>query len=144
MSDSGGGVKQFATEMVQATGEVAKDFSDQVGQAIETGVQSVATPQLTPQQAQQKQQTDQQQEMETQGKLARIRAWFRNLQINQNQVIMENKQKEQQRIHAQIQQQQAKKAETSQMQGTKVPGGALPEEVARTRQEIGKGHGVGG
>lgn len=145
MSDSGGGAKQFASEMVQAVKDVGSDVKDEMGQIIEQGAQSITSPQLTPQQQQQKQQSDQQKEVEVQGRLARIRQWFKNIQSDQHKVRSENTQKEQNRIHAQMQEQQAKRAETAQLQGMGVPKpGQISEDIAVTRQEIGKGHGVGG
>lgn len=141
MNDSGSGGGQFVSEMKSTVAEVAKEVKDAVGEMIEAGVQSVSVPQLTPQQIQQKQLQDQTDLAETRRKLD----FYQKTDLEQKKVTSENKQKEAQRIQAQQQEQQSKKAEKSQMQqAPKRPGAALPEEVARTRQEIGKGHGIGG
>ncbi len=140
-----GGIGQITGEIGEAVQEVASDVKDSIGEAIEQGVQAASTSPLTPQQQQQKQQSDHQKEGEVQGRLARIRQWFKNIQSDQYKVRSENTQKEQNRIHVQMQEQQAKKVEKAQMQGTNVPKpGQISEDIAVTRQEIGKGHGVGG
>lgn len=142
MSDSGSGGGQFAGEIKTAVAEVAKDVKDAVGEMIEAGVQSVAGSPLTPQQIQQKQQEDVKQLAEARRKLA----FYQKTDAEQKKIIAENKQKEAQRIQAQQQEMQAKKAQKAQMQQAtpKKPGAQISEEVARTRQEIGKGHGIGG
>ena len=56
MSDSGGGGKQFTDEIKSEAVDVAKEVTDQVGQMVEQGVQSITGTQLTPQQIQQKEQ----------------------------------------------------------------------------------------
>lgn len=142
MNDSGGGGNQFASEMKTAVTEVAKDVKDAVGEMIEVGVQSVSATQLTPQQIQQKQLQDQTDLAETRRKLA----FYQKTDEQQKKIIAESKQKEAQRLQTQQQDSQAEKAQKAQMQqaAPKKPGAQIPEEVARTRQEIGKGHGIGG
>ena len=142
MSDSGSVGSQFVGEMKSTVAEVAKDVKDTVGEMIEQGVQSVASPQLTPQQIQQKQQDDANQIAEARRKIA----FYKMTDEEQKSVIQENRQKEAERIQAQQQEIQAKQAQKAQMQQqtAKKPGAQIPEEVARARQEIGKGHGIGG
>lgn len=142
MSDSGSGGGQFVSEMKSTVAEVAKDVKDAVGESIEQGVKSVVGPQLTPQQIQQKQTDEAKQLVETRRKLA----FYQKTDVEQKKVIAENKHKEEQRLQALEQESQAKKMKKAQMQqAPKKPGAVLlPEEVARTRQEIGKGHGIGG
>lgn len=106
MADSRSGIQQASEEVTQGLGEVAKDVKDSVGEAIEQGVQSVAGPKLTPQQIQQQQQEIQKKEAERQNRLAYTRQWFKNLEQSQNKVIMENKQKEAQRLQTQQQEKQ--------------------------------------
>lgn len=131
--------------MRQATAEVAKDVKDQVGQMIEQGAQSVAGKQLTPQQIQQK-------ELERQKKLAETRRkikWYQDIAQQQKQVREKEKQLKLQRQQAEEDEKQSKKmAEAQRKQAIpqvgKLKGPMLREDLARTRQEIGKGHGVGG
>lgn len=131
--------------MRQATAEVVKDVKDQVGQMIEQGVQSVAGKQLTPQQIQQK-------ELERQKKLADTRRkikWYQDIAAAQRQVREKEKQLKLPRQQAEEQEKQSKKMEEAQRkqpipQVGKRQGPLLREDIARTRQEIGKGHGVGG
>lgn len=145
MADSGSGVKQFTEEMGQAASEVTKDVRDNVGQMIEQGVQSIAGKQLTPQQLQQK-------ELERQKKLAETRKrlkWFQDIEAAQRKVREQEKQKQLQRQQVEEQEKQKKKMEEAQRkqpipQVGKRQGPLLREDIARTRQEIGKGHGVGG
>ncbi|MBI2017650.1 hypothetical protein HYS92_01220 [Candidatus Daviesbacteria bacterium] len=106
MSDSGGGVKQFAGEMKGAVAEVTKDAKDSVGEAIEQGVQSVVGTQPTPQQVQQKQQEDQKRELDRQKQLVYTRGWLKNLEAEQQKVRKENKQKEQRRLQTEQQEKQ--------------------------------------
>lgn len=106
MADSGNMIGQFADEIEQNVNEVAKDFKDEFGQALEQGVQSVMGVQLTPQQIQQKQQQEQQQEIDRQKQLSYTRKWLRDLQTAQEKARAENKQKEQQRLQTQEQEKQ--------------------------------------
>ncbi len=124
-----------------AVAEVSRNIKDSVGEMIEQGVQSIIAPQLTPQQIQQKQIEDQKNLAEARRKIA----FYQNTDQDLKRVRQASEQKKSQRIQAQQQEAQTKKAEKMQVrQGSKKPGIALPEEIARTRQEIGKGHGVGG
>lgn len=142
MSDSASGGGLFVGEIKSTVTEVAKDVKDAVGEMIEAGVQSVAGSTLTPQQIQQKQLQDQTDLVETRRKLA----FYKMTDEDQEEVIQENRKKEAERIQAQQQEMQVKQNQKVQMQqgGTKKPGAQISEEVARTRQEIGKGHGIGG
>ena len=131
-----------------AVGEVAKDVKDVVGEIVEQGIQSVTASPLTPQQIsnlriaeQQKQQQDQQDLVVARRKIE----FYKKVDLEQKKVRQANQQKETQRIQAQQQEVQEKKVEKMQVHlAPKKPGITLPEEIARTRQEIGKGHGVGG
>lgn len=151
MTDSGSGIGKFTDEMEQATTQVAKDVKDSVGQAIEQGVQSVVGKQLTPQQLQQKQIEDQKKLAEARRKIA----WFKDLSLAQKKVREQEKQKLQQRQQIEEEGKQKKKKEEEEKKKVIIspakktpmfPGQVTPmkEEIARTRQEIGKGHGVGG
>jgi len=92
--------------MVQTAGEVVRDVKDAVGEAIEQGVQSVTSPNLTPQQLQQKQQENQKKELDRQKQLVYTRKWLQDVAQAQEKVRMENKQKEQQRLQNQQQEKQ--------------------------------------
>ncbi len=157
MTDSGSGnvIGKFTDEVEQAAGEVGQDMKDAVGEMIEQGVKSVADPTLTAQQLQQKQQEDQKKEIDRQKQLAYTRNWLKNLEASQKRVREEEKQKRLQKQQLEEQEKQKKKME-EQARKTRIisparkappmPGQPTPvvEEIARTRQEIGKGHGVGG
>ena len=139
----GGGVKQFTDEIEQATNEVAKDVKDAVGQTIEQGVQSVAGTQLTPQQIQQKELDRQKGLLETRRK---IEYWKK---IDQEQKTLRGKEKQIQLQKQQAEEQETQRKKMEEAQKKKAipkPGQQLGihEDIARTRQEIGKGHGVGG
>lgn len=97
MADSGSGLKQFTEEMEQAGGEVVEEAKDQVGQAIEHGIQSVVGTQLTPQQLQQKQLDEQKQLAETRRKIE----WYKKIELEQKKVREELKQKEAARLKQQ-------------------------------------------
>lgn len=150
MANSANKVGQFTDEMEQAVGAVAKEVRDEVGQSIEQGVQSVVGKQLTTQQLQQKQSEDQKKLVETRRKIA----WFKDLGVAQKKVREQENQKLAQRQQSEEQEEQKKKMEEDQKKQViispakrkpQVPGQKAPiEEIARTRQEIGKGHGVGG
>ncbi|MBI2020825.1 hypothetical protein HYS94_05450 [Candidatus Daviesbacteria bacterium] len=89
MADSASGIKQIGEEVVETTEEVVKDTKDQVGQAIEQGVQSVVGIQLTPQQIQQRQ-------LDEQKKLAKVRRdiqWYKDIQVAQKAIREKEKQK---------------------------------------------------
>lgn len=106
MANGGNVIGKFTDEVEQTVTEVAEDVKDSVGEAIEQGMQSVAAPQLTPQQLQQIQQADQKKEMDRQKQLVYTRSWLSNLQAAQVKVRAENKQKEQQRLQAQQEEKQ--------------------------------------
>lgn len=80
--------------MRQAVKEVVSDVKDAVGEVIEQGVQSITSPQLTPQQLQQKQQEEQRQLAEARRKID----WYKKLAEEQKRVIEQNRQKEAQRV----------------------------------------------
>ena len=151
MADSAGKIGQFTDEVEQATEEVASDVKDSVGEMIEQGVQSVAGPNLTPQQLQQKQ-LDEQQRL---NKARRTIKWYQDIAAAQKKVRDEEQQKKLQKQQEEEQEKQKKKLEeeakrkiiiSPAKKTPAVPGQPVPqaEEIARTKQEIGKGHGVGG
>jgi len=141
MSDSANPIGQFTDEIQETAGEVVSEVKDAVGEMVEQGLQSVKASPLTPQQIQQSQQQDQKDLSEARRKIN----WFKNLAAAQKQVRDQEKQKQMQKTQEQQQEVQEKKVEKVQIrQGTKKPGAPMSEEIARTRQEIGKGHGVGG
>jgi hypothetical protein len=151
MADGGSRIKQFSEEVEQVTTEVAKDVKDSVGQALEQGVQTTFGPKLTPQQVQQKQ-------LEEQTRLAKVRRdlkWYQDIAAAQKKERDEGKQKQLQKQQLEEQETQKKKMKeevnkkriiSPAKRSPIVPGQTAPvtEEIARTRQEIGKGHGVGG
>ncbi len=111
MSDSGNnGIQGAVEEMAQATGEVAKDVKDSVGEMIETNVQTAVGTPPTPQQIQQKQAEDQQKITETRRKIS----WFKKIDQEQRRVIQENKQKEMQRLQSLQQEKQVKQIKLEQ------------------------------
>lgn len=145
MADSGSGIGQISEEVSKTASEVAKDVKDSVGQALEQGVQSVIGTQLTPQQIQQKQQEEQQKLVEVRRRIK----WFQNLETAQKKVRQDEKQRLLQKEQQEEQEKQTKKmAEVQRKRSVPQPGkmksGMVREDIARTRQEIGKGHGVGG
>lgn len=136
MADDGSGVKQFAGEMGQATVDVAKEVKDEVGKAIEQGVQSVVGTQLTPQQIQEK-------KLEEQRKLTEARRkieYWKRIDQEQRAVREKKKQEELQRQQQTVQQQRIKQFTIEQKKRQ-----PLPEEVrARSMVERKAGRGVGG
>ena len=150
MADGGSGIKQFSEEMEQATNEVAEDVKDSVGEMIEQGIQSVAGPKLTPQQIQQKQKEEQKRLDKVRGDLK----WYQNIADAQKREREKERQEQLQKQRLEEQQKQEKQADAevrgktiiSPAKKTPVPGQMVPqkEEIARTRQESGKGHGIGG
>lgn len=151
MSDLGGGQNQFAGEMKQAAQEVVQDVKDQVGQAIEQGVQSITGQQLTPQQIQQK-------EEEKQKKLAEVRWRIERLKKTEqqvSQVSQENQQKDAQRLK-EWEEKNKKEAEREALQNQQIispakqtpraPGQVVEqrEDLQRSKQELRAGHGIGG
>ncbi len=141
MADSGSVMGQFSDEMEQVATETVGEVKDAIGEAIEVGVQSVTNTNLTPQQIQQRQQ-------EEQAKIQQARKtinFYQKTEAELKKVREESKQKEAERIKAFEEDMKKKRAEMGQVdQGEKKPGQSLSEEIARTRQESGKGHGVGG
>ena len=141
MADGKNIVRQFKDEIVETTGEIAKDVKDSVGEALEQGVQSVVGTQLTPQQIQQKQIEDQKNIAEARRKIA----FYQQTEQAQKMVRQQNKQKEIQRIQPQQQEEQEKKMEKIQaQQTTKKPGAGTPEEILRSQAERKVGKGIGG
>lgn len=146
MANSRNVIGQFREEVQETAGEVVKDVKDSVGQMIEQGIQSVKAPQLTPQQVQQKQLEDQKNLVEARRKIQ----WYKDLATAQKKVRDQEKQKWMQKREQQQEEQNKKIAKTQKKQvvitppGKRQPGLPLREDIARTRQEIGKGHGVGG
>lgn len=152
MSDlGGGGQNQFAGEIKQAVQEISMDVKDQVGQAIEQGVQSVVGQQLSPQQIQQK-------EEEKQKRLAEVRWKLERLKKTEQQVGQmreENQQKDAQRLKEWEEKNkrdaQEKALRNQQIispakQTPQAPGQAVEqrEELQRSKQELRAGHGIGG
>lgn len=150
MANSTTKVGQFTDEIEQATKEAGGEVKDAVGEMIEQNVKTTFGPQLTPQQIQQKQVEDQKKLVEARRKIA----WFKDLSVAQKKIREQEKQKVQQKQQFEEQEKQKKKMEEDQKKQViispakrkpQVPGQQAPvEEIARTRQEIGKGHGVGG
>jgi len=121
-----------------AIAEVSRDIKDSVGEMIEQSVQSITAPQLTPQQIQQKQMQDQKDLAEARRKIQ----WFKNLTAAQKKVRDQEKQKQMQKREPEAEAQ--KKQVVITPAGKRQPGTPIREDIARSRQEIGKGHGVGG
>ncbi len=151
MANSANVIGQFKDEVEQTATDVAKDVKDEVGQMIEQGVQSAAGKQLTPQQIQEKQ-------LEDQKKLAnarRVIAHYKKVEEEIKKVREQKKTEQIKKQQTEEQEKQKKNMEEEQekkiiispaRKGPQIPGQPAPmrEEIARTRQEIGKGHGVGG
>lgn len=151
MANSANILGQFKDEIEEASKEVATDVKDSVGEMIEAGVQSVAGPTLNPQQLQQKQ-------IEEQKKLAKVRKtikWYQDITAAQKKVREEERQKklllqqqeEEEKKRKKMEEEEKKKVIISPAKKKSLfPGqvASMEEEIARTRQEIGKGHGVGG
>lgn len=159
MSDSGSRVKQFTEEVEQATNEVAKDVKDSVGEAIEQGIQSVTGTPLTPQQINNLRIAEQAKQQDDQKKLVQARKtikWYQDVASSQKRVRDEEKQKQlqkQQSEESEKQQEKLKEKEEKKRvilspakKAPQVPGQPqpVPEEIARSKQEVGKGHGIGG
>lgn len=124
--------------MKSAVAEVARDVKDEVGEMIEQGVQSVAAPQLTPQQIQQKQLQDQKALAEARRKIA----WYKKLEDSQKKVREASSQKEAARLQSQ-QQEKQQEVQKVQIQSTKKQQ-VISEAVLRTQAERKAGKGVGG
>lgn len=124
--------------MRQAIKEVAQDIKDEVGQAIEQGVQSIAAPTLTPQQVQQKQLQDQKDLAEARRKIA----WYKKLDDSQKKVREASSQKEAVRLQSQ-QQEKQQEVQKVQIQSAKKQQ-VISEAVLRTQAERKAGKGVGG
>lgn len=141
---------QFTDEIEEAVEGVKENIKDAVGEMIEQNVKTTFGPQLTPQQTAQKQQDEQ-------NKLVQARKtirWYQDIELAQKKVREEEKQKRLQKQQIEEDERQRKKQQEqaknsriiSPAKKTQVPGQPTPqiEELARTRQEVGKGHGVGG
>lgn len=132
-------VKQFTEELEQTAGEIKIDVKDEIGQALEQGVQSVVGTQLTPQQIQQKQIDDQNKIAEARRKIN----FYQKTAREQAAVRQQNKQKEMQRKQEEQQETEQKKVEEVQIkQAQKKPG--ISEAVLRSQAELKVGKGVGG
>ena len=138
-------IGQFRDEVETTVGEVTQDVKDSVGQAIEQGVQSVVGSTLTPQQLQIKQQEDQSKLVEARRKID----YWKKIDLEQKKIRMEEKQKLSQKQQIEEQEKQQKKMAEEQKKKViprvgKRTGGQMSEDLARSKQELGKGHGVGG
>lgn len=130
------GIKGVVSQIPQEISEAAvKPVIDEVGKAIEQGIQSVVGSQLTPQQLQEKQ-------LEEQKKLAharRVIEHYRRIEEAQRAVRTAKKQEEMQKKQEESQQKQAQEIKKEQKKQK------LPEEVrARAMAEMKAGRGVGG
>lgn len=132
MTDGSGGFKQAVAETL------AKPVIDEVGKAIEQGVQSVVGGQkLDPAVQQQKRAEEQRKRQEV---LRRIE-WFKKLEVGHQQFAQQKKQKEQQKLQEEQQKKQnvQQKAFEQQQKQQQV---AVATRNAQTRTETKKG--VGG
>lgn len=130
------GIKSAIGQIPGEIGEAAvKPVIDEVGKAIEQGVQSVIGSQLTPQQLQQK-------ELERQKKLAETRRvidHYKKIDQEQKLVRQQKKQEEMQKKQEEGQKQQVQEIKKEQKKQQ------IPEEVrARAMAETKVGRGVGG
>ena len=151
MAGNPGVIGQFREEVEQATQGVAKDVKDAVGEMIEQGVQSVTNTKLTPQQLQpfdtsttlsaqgrQKQQEDQKKIAETR----RVIEFYKKTEEDLRRVREQKKQEQTQKQQAEKQEEKDKKQEKFiKKEDSKQ---RVREDIARSRAEIGKGHGIGG
>ncbi len=152
MANSANAIGQFTDEVEQATGEVAEGVKDAFGEMIEQGVQAVkGTPTLTPQQIQQKQQEEEKQKAEVRRKLK----FHEITQATLNKQYKLSAEKEKQRKELLLQEEENKKRLEQENKARiispakiapPIPGQPAPvvEEIARSKQESGKGHGIGG
>ncbi len=152
MSDlGGGGPKNFAGEMKVAAGEAVRDFKDQVGQALEQGVQSVAGKQLTPQQIQQKREEEQKRLIWAR----KVIDYHKQTEAAMKKMREIGQQKEQQRLQEweeknkkdAAKKAQAKKRIISPAKANPQAIGQLTqenEELLRSKQELHSGRGIGG
>lgn len=145
MVNSGNTIGQFRDEMETTVGEVTQDVKDQVGQAIEQGVQSVVGSNLTAQQIQQKKLEDQQKITEARRKIE----YWKKINEEQKKIRLSEKQKLQQRLQLEEQRKQEKKAEEAQKKQAiprvgKRTTAQIQEDLARSQMERSKGRGVGG
>lgn len=145
MANNNNVIGQFKDEITETAGEVAQDVKDSVGEMIEQAAQTSTGSQLTPQQQQQKQQEDQKKELDRQKQLVYTRKWLKDVEMSQQKVRMENKQKEQQKQQIEQQEVQDKKVEKIQkQQASKKPGGTTQDAIQRSMAEYKAGKGVGG
>ncbi|TSC88299.1 MAG: Uncharacterized protein G01um10147_204 [Microgenomates group bacterium Gr01-1014_7] len=144
MADGGSGIKQFSEETESAVVEVAKEVKDTVGEMIEQGVQSVAGPQLTAQSfdSAQDKQKKQQEDQKKIAEARRVINFYKKTEEDLRKVREQKKQEETQIQQAGKQEEQTKKEEKFQQKT--VSKQRLSEDIARSRAEIGKGHGIGG
>ncbi len=96
-----GGVRGAVAEAV------IKPVKDEIGQAIEVGVQSVTGKTPTPQQTLQKQQEDQKKMADVQRRLQ----WWKNIEAQQKGLSMQKKQEDLQKKSDQKQEQKVKQFE---------------------------------
>lgn len=125
----GSGLKGFVTE------SLVKPVVDEVGKALEVGVQSVTgTGSMDPATQQKKQEED----AKRKDWALKVIAWNRKLDDDARRVRMEKQQQEQQRLQVQTQEEQAKKQQIV----VKKQQQAQVVREAQTRSEVRKG--VGG
>ena len=139
-------IGNFTDELEEGVKEVVTEVKDAVGEAIEENAQTAMGTTLTPQQIQQQQINDQKATAEVRRKLQYHQATKADL----DKEIQANKQKEAQRRQDQQQEEQQKQMRKIENKKASPPKPGAPmeesmeaEEVARTRQESGKGHGIG-
>lgn len=145
MANAANVIGKFTEETGELVKETARDAKDAVGEMIEQGVQSAVSPQMTPQQLQQKQQEDQKKETDRQKQLAYTRRWLTDLQMAQQKIRQDEKQKKMQKQNEQTQEEQKKKVEqVQQKQASKKPGGTMQDALLRSQAEYKPGKGVGG
>ncbi len=149
-------IGQFTDELEETAEQVVEEVKDSIGEMIEQGVQSVkASPPLTPQQIQQNQEEEESKKIE----LRRQLKFRETVKTELNDAYQQTAEEEKQRKELEQQEEENKKREQQQKNARIIsPARKVPpvlgqtaqpveleeEAVARTRQESGKGHGVGG
>ena len=132
MADGDSGIAGTVAEAV------VKPVKDEIGQIIEVAGQSITGKTPSPQQTQQKLREDQVKMADAQRRIN----WWKQLSAQQQAVRNEKKQVVVQQDSEKKQEAKIKQFEIVQKKQDAAV--RQREEIARTRQESGKGHGVGG
>lgn len=131
------GIGQMAGDVREA---VVKPVADEVGKAIEEGVQSVVSgPKVQDPQAQQKQQEKQVEEQKRKAWAIRVIDWNKKLNDEQQKVRQQQQQKQQSE-----QQEQKEKQQVKQFQIIEKKKKELPQAVMESQRKAELKKGIGG